>query len=206
MVARQFVVLGHDAPTEAGFSLDDLPGTGRLDLLCRCVTAAFLLSHDIRSEVRVRLVLGDEYTVRFEGADLRWLNPDERSTAALVRTALEQHREAVGHVPVETSPGVFLTRRGFEGALAAATEEGTVVELHEAGTPCVEATPPADPVFVLSDHRDFTDSEGAMLDGVASARVSLSPRRLHADQAITVAHNWLDTGGYAPWYTGGRNV
>jgi len=205
VVARQFVVVGHDAPTEPGFSLDDLPGAGRLDLLCRCVTATFLLSHDIRSEVRVRLVLGDEYTVRFEGPELQGLNPDERSTAALVRTALEQRREAVGHVPVETSPGVFLTRRGFEGALAAAAEEGTVVGLHEAGVPCVERTPPADPVFVLSDHRDFTDAEQARLEEVASVRVSLSPRRLHADQAVTVAHNWLDTGGHAPWDSGGCN-
>ena len=196
---RQFVVVGHDVPTTAEFTLDDLPGAGRLDALCRCVTAAFLLSHDIREDVRVRLVLADEYTLRFEGADLRRLNPDERSTAALVRNALEQRAEAIGHVPVETSPGVSLVRRGFEGTLEAAGDDGTVVRLQADGRPAVDVDPPADPVFVLSDHRSFADRERQLLADAAARQVSLGPRRLHGDQAITVAHNWLDTDGYEPW-------
>lgn len=198
---RQFIVVGHEAPTTAGFSLDDLPGAGRLDALCRCVTAALLLSHDIRETVRVRLVLGDEYTVRFEGSDLQGLNPDERSTGALVRNALDRRQEAVGHVPVETSPGVSIVRRGFEGALDAASDQGAVIRLDGGGTPAVDVSPPPDPVFVLSDHLNFTDPEGRVLAEVASERVSLGPRRLHGSQAITVAHNWLDTDGYRSWAT-----
>ena len=193
---RQFLVVGHDAPTTPDFSLDDLPGAGRLDALCRCVTAALLLSHDIRENVRVRVVLNDEFTLRFEGGEVRRLNPDERSTAALFRTALDQREEAIGHVPVETSPGVYLTRRGTEAAVSAAADEGTVVQLHEAGDPANAADPPVDPVFVLSDHRDFTDAEAALLDDVADRRVRLGPERLHGNQAITVAHNWLDTDGW----------
>jgi tRNA (pseudouridine54-N1)-methyltransferase len=196
---RQFVVVGHDAPTTPEFSLDDLPGAGRLDALCRCVTAAFLLSHDIREGVRVRLVLADEYTLRFEGGDLRQLHPDERSTAALVRTALEQREEAIGHVPVETSPGVSLVRKGIEPVLDAAGEEGSIVRLDAGGRPAVDVDPPADPVFVLSDHREFTDRERDLLADAAAERVSLGPRRLHGNQAVTVAHNWLDTDGYGSW-------
>jgi len=194
---RQFVVLGHDAPTAPDFALDDLAGgAGRLDVLCRCVTAAFFLSHDIRDDVRVHLVLRDEYTVTFEGPDLRRLNPDERSTAALVRNALEERAEAIGHQPVETSPGVSLTRRGFEPTLADAARDGTVVQLHEDGDPVVDAPAPENPVFVLSDHRDFTDDEADLLADRADRRVRLGPERLHADHAITVAHNYFDTDGY----------
>jgi len=194
---RQFVVVGHDAPTTPDFALDDLAGsTGRLDVLCRCVTSAFFLSHDIRDEVRVHLVLRDEYTVTFDGADLRRLNPDERSTAALVRNALEERDEAIGHQPVETSPGVSLTRRGFEPTLADAARDGTVVQLHEDGDPVVDVPVPENPVFVLSDHRDFTDVEAELLADRADRRVRLGPERLHADHAITVAHNFLDTDGY----------
>jgi tRNA (pseudouridine54-N1)-methyltransferase len=196
---RQFVVVGHDAPTTADFSLDDLPGAGRLDTLCRCITAALLLSHDIREDARVRLVLGDEYTLRFEGATIERLNPDERSTAALVRNALDQREEAVGRVAVETSPGVSVVRGGFEAAIDAAGEEGTVVHLHENGTPAVAVDPPPDPVFVVSDHREFTAHERDALARASSRRVSLGPRGLHGNQAITVAHNWLDTDGYSPW-------
>jgi len=194
---RQFVVIGHDAPTTPEFSLDDLAGAaGRLDVLCRCVTSAFFLSHAIREEVRVHLVLADEYTVTFDGSELRRLNPDERSTAALVRNALEEREEAIGHVPVETSPGVSLTRRGFAATLEDVAREGTVVQLHEAGDPVVDVDPPADPVFVLSDHHDFSEAETTAIESHAEARLSLGPEPLHADHAITVAHNYLDTDGF----------
>ncbi len=194
---RQFLIVGHEAPTTADFSLDDLTGAGRLDALCRCVTSGLLLSHDIREDVRVHLVLADEFTIEFDGSALQGLNPDERSTAALVRTAVEEREEAIGHIPVETSPGVSLVRKGFEATLDEL--DGTVVQLHGEGTPAVDTEPPADPIFVLSDHRNFTDEETALLADVADERVSLGPRRLHGNQAITVAHNWLDTDCFATY-------
>jgi tRNA (pseudouridine54-N1)-methyltransferase len=195
---RQFIVVGHDAPTSADFALDDLAGgAGRLDVLCRCVSAAFFLSHDIREDVRVHLVLDDQYTVVFEGSELRRLNPDERSTAALIRTALEDREEAIGRQAVETTPGVSIVRRDFEAALEAASDGGGVVQLHEDGDPVVDAPVPEDPVFVLSDHRDFTEGEADLLADVADRRVRLGPEPLHANHAITVAHNYLDTGGFA---------
>jgi len=194
---RQFLLVGHRVPTAPDFSLDALPSkAGRLDILARAVSAAFVLSHDIRENVRVHLVLGDEVTVTFDGASLRNLNPDERSTAALIRTALEHREEAIGHVAAESSPGVSIARTGFETTLADAAADSTVVHLHEDGDPIVDIDPPSDPLFVLSDHRDFTDDERALLDRHADRRVSLSPHAIHADHAVTVAHNYLDTDGF----------
>jgi tRNA (pseudouridine54-N1)-methyltransferase len=199
---RQFVVVGHDAPTTPEFALDDLAGAvGRLDVLCRCVTSAFFLSHAIREDVRVHLVLDDACTVTFEGSDLRRLNPDERSTAALIRGALSRREDAIGHQPVESSPGVAIRRRGLAATIDATVDghagvDATLVQLHEAGIPVVDRDPPTDPVFVLSDHRDFTDAEATLLADRVDARVRLGPRALHADHAITVAHNYLDTEGF----------
>ena len=194
---RQFIVLGHDAPTTPDFSLDDLAGgAGRLDVLCRCVNSAFFLSHAIREDVRVLLVLQDEVTVRFEGSELRRLNPDERSTAALIRGALEEKSEAIGHMEAESSPGVHVSTRGFEPVLEETARKGTVVQLHEEGDPVVEVEPPENPVFVLSDHHDFGEEEAELLGDAADRRVRLGPELLHADHAITVAHNYLDTEGF----------
>lgn len=192
---RQFVVVGHEAPTTPDFPLDDLPSAaGRLDVLCRCVTAGVFLSHDIRTDVRVHLVLRDELTVTFDGGTVRRLNPDERSTAARIRTALDAREEAVGHQPATPTPGVELRRMGLAATLGRVG--GTVIELHEEGDPVVERDPPADPTFVLSDHSDFTPGEADLLAERADARVRLGPERLHADHAVTVAHNWVDTDGY----------
>jgi len=126
---RQFVVVGHEAPTDPDFSLDDLPGAGRLDVLCRCVTSAFVLSHDVRDDARCRLVLDDEFTVRFEGRELRHLNPDERSTAALVRGALSARDEAIGHMEAESSPGVYIRKGDLETILGDVAEDGLEVSL-----------------------------------------------------------------------------
>jgi tRNA (pseudouridine54-N1)-methyltransferase len=193
---RQFVVVGHEAPTTPEFSLDDLPGSGRLDVLCRCVVAGCLLSHSIRSAVRVHLVLDDAFTITVDSDEVRNLRPDERSTAALLRTALEHREEAIGHQPVQSSPGVTIRRTGLEHAIDTLAEEGTLVVLDEDGTPVDEHPPPSDPVFVLSDHLSFSDAERALLADRATATVSLGPEPLHADQAITVAHAALDTAGF----------
>lgn len=193
---RQFVILGHDVQTEAGFSLDNLTGAGRMDLLARCVITSLLLSHGIRESVRTHLVLADECTVRFDGSALRGLHPDERSTAALIRNALDERAEAIGHVPVETSPGVTLVRRGFEETLEDLADAGTPILLHEDGSPAGETAPPADPVFVLSDHQDFTREEREVCADLTAQTVRLGPRPVHADHAITIAHNWCDTDGF----------
>jgi len=199
---RQFVVLGHDVPTDPGsISLSDIPGAGRLDLLCRCVSAGVFLSHGIRERVRVHLVIADELTVSFDADTLRHLHPDERNVAARIRDALDARADAIGHMPADVSPGVELRRMGLEATLNRLTEadESTLVQLHEDGAPLVDAEPPSDPVFVLSDHNDFTAGEAASLAAAAERRVRVGPELLHADHTITVVHNWLDTDGYASY-------
>lgn len=194
---RQFVLLAHDVPTEPTFSLDDLAGgAGRLDAICRSITAALLRSHGIREAVRVHLVVQDQLTISFDGREIRRLNPDERSTAARIRTALEHKDEAIGALPAEPSPGVSLFRRGLDSTLDAL--DGPTFLLHEDGEPIVDSDTgvPTAPVFVLSDHHDFTDTELAVLEDATDQRVRLGPTAVHADQAITIAHHYLDTDGY----------
>jgi tRNA (pseudouridine54-N1)-methyltransferase len=196
---RRFVILGHEVPLD-GFPLNDLPGAGgRVDVLARCVTAAFLRSHGIRESVAVHLVLG-EVTVRFDGHDLRQLHPDERSTAALLRTALDAKEGAIGHQEAEAAPGVHVGRFGLETVLDRI--DGPLVQLHEDGTPLIDASvpePEPGPTFVLSDHRDFSDREADRLAERSEDRVRVGPERLHADHVVTVVHNWLDTDGYTSY-------
>jgi len=192
---RQFVVLGHDAPTTPDFPLDDLPGAaGRLDVLCRCVSAALFLSHGIREDVEVFLVLGDEVTVRIDSRNLQYMSPDERNVASLLKKALEAKDRAIGHREAESTPGIHVSKRGFEAVLDAVS--GTVVELHEDGAPLADVEPPEDPTFVLSDHRDFTDEEASLLAEASDQRVRVGPEVLHADHTVTVVHNYLDTEGF----------
>jgi tRNA (pseudouridine54-N1)-methyltransferase len=195
---RRFIVLGHTAPTDPDFSLDDLAGAaGRLDVLARCVNSAFFLSHGLRESVRVFLVFSDTVTIRLEGVELRYMNPDERNIAGLVRQALESRSEAIGHSEVESTPGIYVSNRGFEDVLKAAAREGAIIQLHEDGTSLADVEPPENPAFVLSDHQDFTPAEHDLLEEYATEQVSVGPKALHADHVISVVHNYLDTEGYS---------
>lgn len=192
-----FVVLGHDARSDSEFSLDDLAsGAGRMDLLCRCVGAGLFVSHGIRADARVSLVLQDEVTVTFAGDSLRNARPDERSIAGLVRAALEERDRAVGHRSVEAAPGVSLTARGLETVLDG---DGPLVWLEEGGESIVETDPPPGATVVLSDHRPFTDGDRETLVAVGAERVRVGPQAIHADHAISVVQNYFDTKGYTTY-------
>src|SRR5687767_13940225 len=101
---RRFIVLGHTQPTAAPIPLNDAPGAGgRWDLLARCVTAGLLVSHGARADSEVQLVLlQGPRVLRASGRTVRRLNPDERSTLALLSKALEA--QDVGAHETEATP------------------------------------------------------------------------------------------------------
>jgi len=184
---RTFAVAGHLAPTGDGFTLDDLPGSaGRLDILCRCVNAALSLSHGLRRDAEIHLVLlgppSPPKDLLIRGDSVRSLSPDERSTAALIRKALAL---PVGEVFRESTPGVMVRRGGLAGL---ASGGGYAVLSETGGDMRAARSLPAG--FILSDHMDFSDSEETALAGLP--RISVGPKVLHADHAITVLQNELD--------------
>ena len=192
---RRYIVIGHEAPTDPDFPIDDLPGgAGRLDVLCRAVSAGLLHSHGIRSHASVTTLHGNEFAIRFDGETVRRLNPDERSTAARFREALARADEAVGMIEVEVSPGVTIARRTLERYLT--DLDVPLVKLDPTGVPITELSPDQEYAFVLSDHRNFSSADAAVVNNVARHDVSLGPLPIHADQAITIVQNYLDTKGY----------
>lgn len=191
---RRFVVIGHRAVTTGDFKLDDIAGgAGRLDILVRCVNSSLFLSHGIRRDTEVYLVLegGDDApkTVIFRGGTVRYLNPDERSTASLIRNAL---LKPVGATEVVSSPGVSVVRRSLSELLDDLTADGRLVYLREDGTDCRSYEFPENPVFVMGDDRDPTDEEESLFESHDPDRICLGPRSLHANHCIVIVNNEMD--------------
>jgi len=188
------VVIGHRATTSAEFSLDDLSGaTGRLDILLRCITSSFHLSHGIRIDVETHLVLqgppNPPRTLRFVGSELKYLNPDERSTAALVRNALSAKSEG----ETKASPGVYISSRSYSDVISLLAKNSQIYYLKEDGhdmrkMPSFEQ----DITFVLGDDRDLTPEEEEILSQYNPLKVSLGKKSLHADHCIVIVNNELD--------------
>ena len=190
---RRFLVIGHLAASAPGFSHKDLAGTGgRLDLLARALPAAFLTSPGLRADVDLyTLHLGPPAApkaVRFHGAQLKHLNPDERQSALLLEKALAA--PTTGPVWADATPGVSVARLPLAELLDGIA--APIVLLDEKGEDVARATLPEGALFVLGDHLGFTPEEEATLAKRAVARVSLGPVSLQADQCIVVLHNHLD--------------
>jgi tRNA (pseudouridine54-N1)-methyltransferase len=197
---RSFIIVGHKATTTPNFSLEDIPGTsGRLDILCRAVTAAFVLSHGIRKDVCVYLVLlGGEIpkTIQLVGETLRHLNPDERTTAALLKKAL-----AVAAAPewAMSTSGIFV-RTGGLAELLADLLEAKLIYLREDGADIrgldalvKGSSLSGEAAFILGDHTGMTPEEEALLEQAGARIVSLGPTSLHADHCIVLLNWFLDT-------------
>jgi tRNA (pseudouridine54-N1)-methyltransferase len=198
---RNFIVVGHKATTLPNFSLEDIPGTsGRLDILCRAVTAAFVLSHGIRKDVCVYLVLlGGEIpkTIQLRGETLRHLNPDERTTAALLKKAL-----AVPATPEWTmsTSGIFV-RTGGLAELLTNLKDAKLIYLREDGADirgldedCQRGCSlSGETAFILGDHTGMTPEEEALIEQTGAKVVSLGATSLHADHCIVLLNWLLDT-------------
>jgi tRNA (pseudouridine54-N1)-methyltransferase len=204
---RTFIVVGHKATTSPDFSLEDIPGTsGRLDILCRAVTASFVLSHGMRKDVNVYLVLLGGVvpkTIWLKGDELKHLNPDERTTAALLKKALALEATAGW---ARSTPGIFI-RTGGLAELLPDLKDRKLVYLREDGRDIRTFNDGAlkgDLAFVLGDHTGMTPEEESMILQAGATVVSVGPTSLHADHCIVLVNWALDAGiiGDLPFWQG----
>ena len=198
---RRFLILAHKVPPGGAFTLNDLAGGGgRVDEVARAVSTAFTLSNDLRTDTEVTILfvqpgLPGPRRIRLTGARLRFLNPDERSTGALLKNALVR---VVGTgAEVESSPGLVVgpcdplpELRAFLALPGACwlTEEGTPIDGWRPSGPEVAA--------VLSDPFDPDEAERGVLTESGVPRIRLGPRSMRTSQCIDVFHNHLDRVGF----------
>lgn len=195
---RTFILKANTAVTSPDFSLKDLPGTGgRIDLLCRFLNSAFLLSHGIRKDVRVFMTLygkpNPPKTIHFEGPKLKVrLNPDERSTALILKKALEVGKDLREPTKeVEVFPGVYVSNMTFEDVVRRVMKDSTLYYLVEDGRPITEVEFPQNPAFVLGDHIGLSKEDERFLEGIAE-KVRVGRRSYLASHVVAFVNIWLD--------------
>lgn len=194
---RRILLLAHRVPVDGAFTLNDLAGGGgRMDEVARVASTAFTLSNDLRRDTELIIVFGAAPPPRARrvlmvGARLRHLNPDERSTAALIKNAL------VRSIPlehdVEASPGLIVGPADPKATLERFLDEPGALWLEEHGTPLADWRSSSDGfAAVLSDPTDPTPEERALLEARGVPRVTLGPRSLRASQCVDLLHNEFD--------------
>jgi tRNA (pseudouridine54-N1)-methyltransferase len=165
-------------------------------VLLRCVRAALLVSHGVRRDVALYLVLGGgehaPRVLRVMGSDAQFLRPDERSLALLVMKALKRAAPSETAEFIEIKPGIAVAGGGLETVLGDApnakpywlAEEGT--DLRQ------EQFDAADSLFIFGDHLGFDAATRARLEALACRVISVGPVTLHTDDVVTLVTNELD--------------
>jgi tRNA (pseudouridine54-N1)-methyltransferase len=193
---RRFVLIGQTASASGVFSVEDLPGSsGRLDVLLRAIRAALLVSHGLRRNVLVYLVLRGggvpARLLRIDGRTAKFLRPDERSLATLVKKtlcALPMPSDSF----VEVRPGLEL-RRGDVAEILAEVGTTPCFVLHEGGCDVREQTFADDNAwFFIGDHLGFDAPSLALLEAHGCSRISIGPLSLHSDDVVALVSNELD--------------
>jgi tRNA (pseudouridine54-N1)-methyltransferase len=194
---RRFVLVGEKARASPDFLLVDIPSTsGRLDALLRALRASLLVSHGVRTDTVVYLVLlGDPArprTLRVDGAAARYLRPDERSLATTAKKALGVQCEQAGFNAVRN--GIAVADGGIEVVLPELA--GSTLYLLEQNAPdiraCVQLGAAADNTFVVGDHLGLTEATRETFLTRGACSLSVGPRALHSEDAIAIASNELD--------------
>ena len=126
-----------------------------------------------------------------KGETLRHLNPDERTTAALLKKALAL--EATPEWSMSTS-GIFVRTGGLERVLQD-LRATRLIYLREDGADIRElecSSLSGDAAFILGDHMGMTPEEETMFSEAGAEVVSLGQTSLHADHCIVLINNELD--------------
>jgi tRNA (pseudouridine54-N1)-methyltransferase len=197
---REFIVVGHKARTDSNFNLNDLPGSaGRMDILCRCVNSSLFLSHDLRRDVVIYLILRGEpdasKIVKVIGENVRYLNPDERSSGSLIKKALEKN---AGKHWKQSTPGVWIRYGELKDLLeelAGNSEDKPLFYLREDGYDIREilrTSLPDDVLFIMGDHVGMMPEEESIIMAAGSKKINIGPVSLHADHCIVLVNNELD--------------
>jgi tRNA (pseudouridine54-N1)-methyltransferase len=136
--------------------------------------------------------------IRIDGGSVRNLNPDERSTVALLSRALEEPLP-VGGRWVETLPGIHVSRRDLQGVLEDEGGHALVLLDEDGGVDGPDLPSRVGDVeglaFVLGDSTGLTEEQLALVRSKAPMEVKLGPLSLHADHCIAIVNNILDRAG-----------
>ena len=193
---RTFILFARKARSDPYFRIDDLPGSGgRMDLVVRSITAALWLSHKIRDDSRIYVVLngpGDPpVTVCFDGSKIQKVTTDERATAMWIKKVLSEDFGKDWH---ETYNGIMVAKKSFQELIKELKDKPLYV-LHERGKNIDDAEIEDDGVYIFGDHLGIPKKDESFAMRYNAEKISLGKKVYLASSCVAVINWALDQRG-----------
>lgn len=180
---RTFVLYTRKARTDGKINLDDLPSSGRLDLVCRAVSSCLFLSYNKRETIRLFVVFNGppDSPVTLCFTDKANFYPDERSIAEIIKNILSSSKTKEW----EDRDGILVAQKSFQELIDEL--EGNVYVLHEKGDELKKIK--KNPIFILGDNLGIPKNEEKRVLNNGE-KISLGKNKYLTSTCISIL-NWL---------------
>jgi len=179
---RTFVLYSRGR-TDSRFKLEDLPSSGRMDLICRCITSVLFLSYKMRKNTRIFVVLNGPpkppVTICFN--ENSSFCPDERSIALIIKKILSLKLDKEW----KKFKNSLVSKKSFQEVIGELN--GNFYVLHEKGKDVNEIK--ENPIFVLGDNKGIpkNDEKFVLRKG---EKISLGKQSYLSSMCVSVL-NWV---------------
>ena len=191
---RFYAIIGHRAPSSGKLNLNDLSGSGRMDVLVRAINSTLFISHGIRNDSKITLHLqggeGPNRRILFDGATLAGVRPDERSIAGQIKAIMKLPIPPVGHFQ-EVTQGIFHSGGDISDTINSWKKEEIEINILDTDGTNISKKDNVEKIgFVLSDDLPFTDEEKNILKSYQ--KISLGEKWLQGHSCIAISQYELD--------------
>ena len=191
---RHYAIIGHKTPSSGKLNLNDLSGSGRMDVLVRAINSALFVSHGIRKDTKITLHLqggdGPDRRVLFDGKKLAGVRPDERSIAGQIKAIMKLPIPPIGHYK-EVTQGIYHSGGDIFNTLDLWKLEKININILDAkGIDINQVSKKENIGIILSDDLPFNDKEIEKFTGYK--KVSLGGKWLQGHSCIAITQYVLD--------------
>jgi tRNA (pseudouridine54-N1)-methyltransferase len=191
---RHYAIIGHKTPSSGKLNLNDLPGSGRMDVLVRAINSALFISHGIRKDTRITLHLqadeGPNRRIFFDGEELAGVRPDERSIAGQIKAIMKKPIPPIGQYKKVTQ-GIYHSGGDIFDTMDFWEKKNIEINILDVNGEDISKVAKKEKIgLVLSDHLPFTEEE--MKKFAEYSKISLGEKWLQGHSCIAISQYMLD--------------
>nr|MDO8081552.1 tRNA (pseudouridine(54)-N(1))-methyltransferase TrmY [Candidatus Freyarchaeota archaeon] len=191
-----FILKASNAHTDNKFTVKDLPGTsGRMDLVCRCILSALLLSNTHRVDTVFYAVLEGPprppLIIELDGEKIEELPREELQVGLVLKEMLDPK--------IESFPSGFrLVKRGFRELVEEQAKKSKIYYLYQSGNDVnktlneLKNAEKPQIAFILGDHIGFNQNDIEYLKEKGIKPLSLGLKEYLGSHCIFLVHEKLD--------------
>ena len=191
---RHYAIIGHKAPSSGNLNLNDLPGSGRIDVLVRAINSALFISHGIRKDTNITLHLqggeGPDRRVFFDGEILAGVRPDERSIAGQIKAIMKLPIPPIGQYK-EITQRIFHSGGDISDTINSWKKEKIDINILDANGKDISENSKKEKVgIILSDDSPFNENEIEKF--TEYEKISLGEKWLQGHSCIAISQYIFD--------------